>query len=169
MDMLLSDELTDVLCKETEIYNEILKISHDKTGIIVEGRVSDLENLTRKEQALIFRIADLEDKREKIVSKISGQSGQSAKETPSMSISTISSMLPQGKAQKLNDVFISLSKTLKEIKEANNLNSKLIKNSLDYIDFSINLLTGTEASGSLYSNSGRPDNSRKRNFLDVKL
>ena len=166
MHNLLADGLIDVLNNEVEIYREILKTSHDKTRIIVEGKSTELENLTRKEQTFYFQIADLEEIREKIVVKLSQQFEKAASE---MTISLIANMLPQDKAQKLRIILVELSKILKEIKENNSLNSKLIKNSLEYIDFSINLLTGAEASGNLYGNSGQTNEGRKRNFLDVKL
>lgn len=166
LDILMEDELIDVLNNEAEIYREVLKISRNKTRIIVEGKTSELENITRKEQALISRIADFEEIRGRIVKKFSEQF---EKEAYNLTISSIINMLPQDKSQKLNSILADLSKSLKEIKEVNTLNSKLIKNSLEYIDFSINLLTGTGASGNLYGNSGQTNNGRKRNFLDVKL
>ena len=162
----MADGLIDVLNNEAELYREVLKISNKKTRIIVEGKAAELEELTRKEQTLIFQIADLEEIREKLVVKFSEYYKKNVSE---LTVSIIASMLPQGKAQKLRGILAELSKTLKDIKEANNLNAKLIKNSLEYIDFSINLLTGAEVSGNLYGNSGQANDGRKRNFLDVKL
>lgn len=166
MAILLADGLTDVLANEAELYREVLKISHEKTRIIVEGKVAELDGLNRQEQTLIFQIADLEEIREKIVVKFAEYY---KKDAPTLTVSIIAGMLPQEKARQLQDVLAELSKLLKEIKEVNTLNAKLIKNSLEYIDFSVNLLTGVEASGNLYGNSGQTNDGRKKNFLDIKL
>ncbi|NJD03307.1 MAG: flagellar protein FlgN [Ruminiclostridium sp.] len=166
MDKLLADGLIDVLKNEAGLYREVLKISHEKTHIIVEGKAAELDSLTRKEQALVLQIADLEEIREKIAVKFSEYYKKDASQ---LTVSIIASMLPQGKALELRGALVELSQILKEIKEANSLNAKLIRNSLEYIDFSINLLTGAEASCNMYGNSGQTNDGRKRNLLDVKL
>ena len=166
MDILLVDGLIDILDNEAEIYREVLKLSHNKTNVIVEGSAAELEKLTREEQVLIFQIADLEDVREKITAKLSAQCKEGSGK---LTVSVLAGLLPQDRAQRLGAAQEKLSKTLKEIKEVNSLNSRLIRNSLDYIDFSINLLTGAEATGNLYGNSGQASSGRKRNFFDVRL
>ena len=166
MDIMLADGLIDVLKNEAELYREVLKISNEKTRIIVEGKSVKLESLTRREQTLIFQVADLEEICEKIVVKFAEYYKKNASE---LTVSSIASMLPHEKAKELRSILVELSTILKDIKEVNSLNAKLIKNSLEYIDFSINLLTGAEASGNMYGNSGQTNDGRKRNFLDVKL
>ena len=166
MDIILADGLIDVLKNEAGLYREVLKISQEKTRVIVDGKAAELDSLTRKEQTFIFQIADLEDLREKIVAKFAEYF---QKKVTELTVSIIASMLPQQKARELQGVLVELSGILNEIKEVNSLNAKLIRNSLEYIDFSINLLTGAEASGNMYGNSGQTNDGRKRNFLDVKL
>lgn len=166
MDFLLVDGLIDVLKNEEELYRDILKASHEKTDIIVKGDIAELEKATREEQIKIFQLADLEDIREKIIAKLALQYGKKPFE---MNVTMLKSLLPQDRAQKLEDTNIKLLKVLNEIKEVNNLNAKLIKNSLEYIDFSMNLLSGAELTGSTYGNSGQTGDVRKRNFFDVKL
>jgi hypothetical protein len=63
----------------------------------------------------------------------------------------------------------NLSSILSDLKEINSLNSKLIKNSLDYIDFSINILGSLGPSGNNYENSGEAITSKGRNLFDIKL
>lgn len=166
MDFLLLDGLIDVLKNEEEIYRDILRASHEKTDIIIKGNVAELENSTKYEQTKIFQVADLEDIREKIIAKLAVQYGKNSSE---LNITCIKSLLPQDRAQKLEDTHVKLLKVLNELREVNNLNSKLIRNSLEYIDFSFNLLTGAELSGNTYGNSGKTGDVRKRNFFDVKL
>jgi hypothetical protein len=62
-----------------------------------------------------------------------------------------------------------LSKTVGELKNSNDLNSKLIKNSLDFINFSISLVTEVGAANNNYGSSGQVGGSKKRSLFDVKL
>ena len=166
LDSLLVDGLTDVLKNEADVYGEILKISRSKTDIIVAGKAAELEKLNRQEQAMVFQITDMEDVREKIIAKLAVQFQRKPLE---LTVSVLTGLLPEDKSQQLKDIHEKLLGTLKEIKGVNSLNSKLIRNSIDYIDFSINLITGAEASNNLYGNSGQTSEARKRNFFDVKL
>jgi len=76
------------------------------------------------------------------------------------------------KANELEKYREDMKKILDEIKKINELNARLIKNSLDYIDFSINLLadTGLNNDSGSYNSSGETGNNvSKRNFIDAKL
>ncbi|HOJ10373.1 MAG TPA: flagellar protein FlgN [Clostridiales bacterium] len=56
-----------------------------------------------------------------------------------------------------------------EIKKVNELNSKLIANSLEYINFSINLIASANSTGSKYGNDGKEGKVERRSLFDVKL
>ena len=166
MDSFLVDELIGVLNKEAVLYEDVLKMSKNKTGIIVEGKIADLESIVKLEQSMILQLAKLEDIREGLVEKLSKQLGVDSNE---LTITQLSNLLQKEQASKLNTCHKGLAKVLTELRDANGLNSKLIKNSLEYIDFSINLLANVNTAGNLYGNSGQTNESRKRNFFDVKL
>jgi hypothetical protein len=166
LDSFLVDELISILDKEAALYEDVLKLSKNKTNIIVEGKVSELESIVKLEQSMIFKMAKLEDVREGLVEKLSKQLGVNSNE---LTITQLSNMLQKEQAGKLNVCHKGLAKVLAELKDSNGLNSKLIKNSLEYIDFSVNLLASTSIAGNLYGNSGQTNDSSKRNFFDVKL
>lgn len=167
MDTLLIERLIDVLKKEAAVYDDILKISRNKTNIIVEGKVSELESMTRLEQSLVLQMARLEDVREKLVDQVAAGLGKKPEE---LTITELTGLLDKRLADQLITCQHNLKKALVEIKDANELNSKLIRNSLDYIDFSINIMAQTgSAAGNMYGNSGQVSEDRKRNFFDVKL
>ena len=64
------NELFDILGQQVRVYENILKLSKDKTEIIVAGKVAELENLVKLEQALVVQIGRLEQQREVIAGKI---------------------------------------------------------------------------------------------------
>jgi len=158
------NKLADVLDKEVNIYEGILKLSKQKTDVLVAGKVSELEGITKLEQSAILTLSKLEEEREKLVEKAAEQ----LKVKPSdVTLSTFIEVMPKEQAEKLKRYNDVLPKLFNEIRENNELNSKLIQNSLDYIDFSINVLTSTGSAGN-YSSSGQSGD-EKKNFFDLKL
>ncbi len=166
MDTGLIKELTDILNKENDIYDTFLKLSNNKTDLIVGGNVSELENIVRIEQSLIIKIAKLEDQREKIVESLSSVLGKKPEE---ITISELASCLGQKEAIELKACQDKILKSINGLKTNNELNSKLIKNSLEYIDFSINMMTTVGTVTNSYGSSGNADEAKKRNLFDVKL
>ncbi|WP_024832772.1 flagellar protein FlgN [Ruminiclostridium josui] len=166
MDTGLLKELTDILNKESDIYETFLKLSNNKTDLIVSGNVSELENIVKIEQSLIIKIAKLEDKREKIVESLSTVLGKNPKE---ITISELTLCIGQEEAAELKECQEKLLNSINSLKAKNELNSKLIKNSLEYIDFSINMMTSVGTVTNSYGSSGNADEVKKRNLFDVKL
>lgn len=166
MDTGLIKELTDILNKENDIYETFLKLSNSKTDLITNGNVSELESIVKIEQSLIIKIAKLEDQREKIVESLSSVLGRKPEE---VTISELSSCLGEKEAMELKACQEKILKSINGLKTNNELNSKLIKNSLEYIDFSINMMTTVGTVTNSYGSSGNADEAKKRNLFDVKL
>jgi len=166
LDTSLIDKLVDILEQENKMYADILNVSKNKTNIVIKSKVSDLENIVRLEQSFIVQIGKLESIREEIVEKLAEELELDEK---NINISGIVKKLDQENAGKLKACQEKITRTLNELKSVNELNSKLIKNSLEYIDFSINLLASIDSTANNYTNSGQVNDSKKRNFLDMKL
>lgn len=162
----LINDLMDVLLQESKIYEDILEISKNKTDIIVKGKVSELENITNLEQSLIFKIGKLEETRENLVTEISAAIGIDPSD---MTVSELEKHLDKKQAQSLNTYKEHMTLIIKEIKDTNEVNSGLIKNSIDFIDFSINILSSINSEGNNYSNAGQVKDSKRKTYFDVKL
>ena len=161
------NELINVLDQEAKVYEDILKLSKYKTGIIVEGKVAELENIVRLEQSLVIQIGRFEDKREELVANLYEQLKI---DQQNLSLSELINSLNDAEAAKtLRVCQQELTKTIRELKNKNNLNAKLIKNSLEYIDFSINLFASVYTEGDNYGSTGTLGDTKKRTFFDVKL
>ncbi|MFZ5986024.1 MAG: flagellar protein FlgN [Bacillota bacterium] len=159
-------DLINVLDQEARIYEDILKISKNKTDIIIKGKVSELENITKLEQSLILKMGKLENIRESLVGEISALLNINPSE---ITVSELLKYLDNDQAKRLQAYRDSMADMLKELKNTNELNSKLIKNSIDYIDFSINILSNTQTDGNNYSKSGQVREAKKKTYFDVKL
>lgn len=160
------DNLIKILNEEAKIYEDILKISKNKTDVIVKGKVSELENITNIEQSLVFKMGKLENMRESLIIELAKQLGIS---NDQMNVSKISKYLDNDQAQRLKAFNDKITSTVKELRDSNELNSRLIKNSLEYINFSINVLSSADTGENNYGHSGVVSEGKKKNFFDVKL
>jgi len=166
LDTALVERLIEILGKEKNIYESILKLSMDKKDVIVAGKVTELEGMTKLEQSIILKLGKLEGEREELTGKLA----DALKIEPSeVTLSGLAKMIPDEQGIRLRNCQDSLLRTVNDIRSTNTLNSKLIRNSLDYIDFSVNILTNAGAGGNNYSNSGQSDDPKKKNFFDIKL
>ncbi|NLO25145.1 MAG: flagellar protein FlgN [Clostridiales bacterium] len=135
----LWERLIEILEQESALYRDIFELSKHKTNTIVEGKVTELEQLTGVEQKMLLGIGNLEQQREEAVNQLARHLDVPADQfNISLAIKKAGEDL-QDKFAGLKD---EISSILKELKEVNDLNSQLIEKSLEYIDFSINLIAG---------------------------
>lgn len=166
MDTSKISELLEILEKEANVYSDILDISKNKTNVVVEGKVAELESIVKLEQSLIMKLRKLEDHREKLIGSISAEIGAHPSK---MTVSELANLLGSEQSERLKNAQNSLKGTIDRLQNTNELNSRLINNSLEYIEFSINLLTAAGALNNSYGSNGRTDDGKKKNFFDVKL
>ena len=160
------NDLMDILEQETKIYEELLKLSKDKIDIIAKGKVIELDEITKTEQALVLKVGKLEAFREKIVNDLS----QELRTNPwDLTISELIRYLDKNQAQRFEEYKTKLLNTINEIKTTNELNSKLIQNSIEYINFSVNVLSTIPEEGNNYGNTGHTNEGKKKTYFDVKL
>lgn len=160
------NDLMDILEREAGIYEDLLKLSRDKTDIIVKGKVTELDNITKLEQTLILNMAKLEALREKIVNDLSAEIYVNPSE---ITVSELLKHLDDSQAQRLEAYKTNLLNTISEIKDINEVNSKLINNSIDYINFSVNILSSTPAGDNNYGNTGHTNEGKQKTYFDIKL
>jgi len=159
-------KLIEILDKEAAIYEGLLKLSREKTDVIVKGKVTELEGITKVEQSMILQLARLEETREKLVALLSEELGMNADD---INVTELEKVLPKDQSEELSECQKKMTGIFRDLKDSNDLNAKLIKNSLDYIDFSVNILSNAGSSGDLYGKSGQSNDPGKRNLFDVKL
>ena len=158
------EKMIEILKKQLEIYEEILKISEDKTDIIVKDKVDELKEMVSREEELVKKFIPLEKERLAIVKEFGSSKGiQGVPKIPE-----ICEYFPDHKDELMN-LRKSILDITKKISDKNNLNEKLIKNSLDYINFSVGLITGTGTNPVTYGKYGEVNKKEARKFLDISL
>ena len=129
-------EIIACLQKQKSIYEELLSISRKKKQVLIDGKVEQLDNMVKHEGNLIIEIGHLENRREKAVEALAKELGCSSQE---LTISYVCSKVIDKRVGQVKSLADSIGSILKELKEINDINGKLIEQSLDYINFSINL------------------------------
>ena len=143
------DNLIKVLEYENKLYGRLLDLSEDKTSAVIKGELEKLQAITAKEQELSDELKKLADIRDKIVGQIGRSMG---KYSGDITVSDLVSLVPEEYSDQLSQVGKSLKETVNKLKNKNDLNLKLINNALEYVDFSLNLLTQPvpQASGAVW-------------------
>jgi len=158
----------DILTDEYGYYKDLVELSKSKKDIIIEGKVAELDKIVKLEQNMIFNIGQLERKREEEVSKLCKALDI---ESTQVTITDLVNVLQPELKNRLEDIQSKLNETFSELKAVNDINGKLIEQSLEYIDYSINLVAGSGMeTGSLYEdidkNKGKQS---KKNIFDAKV
>jgi len=160
-------KIVDILEKECELYGILLELSKKKTQVIANADIGELEKIVEMEERLIFELRSLEDKREDLVSGFAEQQGIASEDV------TVSYLVSQSEGQikeKLKQLQNRLHSIIEEQKQVNQINERLIKNNLEFIDFSIGLIAGRGQAGSIYSKTGGADTRQQgRSLIDKKV
>ena len=134
----LIDSLINIMNDENRQYTELLDLSNNKTTAIVKGDVGQLQEIFGKEQKLIDILNRLEMERQSCVADICKILHLSAAE---VKVSQIVRLLEKKQAEHdaLEQSYLSLKKTVNQLTQVNDNNRLLLKESMDMIDFEINL------------------------------
>ncbi|HYE83659.1 MAG TPA: flagellar protein FlgN [Clostridia bacterium] len=160
--------IIDILKKEHGYYKDMLELSKSKKRIIVEGKVTELDKIVKLEQNMIFDIGQLERKREEEVTRLRAALNFNSAQ---VTISQLAKELQPELKKELEDIQDKLQETFSELKEVNDINGQLIEQSLEYIDYSINIVSGAGMeTGSLYEDIGKNKSKQsKKNIFDTKV
>ena len=141
----LIEELIMVLGDEEKIYSEIIPIAEKKTQIIVNNDPQSLNSITEEEQELLGKISKLEKKRQEVIRNIGIVMNK--KESELNFVTIIELLNGQEKEQEeLRKLHDKLKGTIDVLSTLNERNQMLIKQSLEMIDFDINLMQSLRTS-----------------------
>lgn len=137
----LIDELISVLDEECKEYKKLVDISSVKTKVIIHQDLNKLQEITALEQEHTGTLINLEKKRQEVSGDIAMVLN---KDEQTMTVKDIIHVLESQKEVQLRliEVHDDLRQTLKSFSMVNEMNKNLIKETLELIDFNINLLQG---------------------------
>ena len=164
----ICNKIVAILENEIRIYREILALSNEKRQILVEGKAAELDQIVRTEQRLSSEVITFEKERDEIVQS-AVLSGMISKDE--IIISKLSKKMDLESRRQINILVPQLAGILSELKTLNDINGELIKQSLEYIEYTVNIMssTGTATNLTYGSNSEAPKKlGDKKTFFDTK-
>lgn len=157
--MTFREELELVLKNELDILKVLKELTFEKTDLIINNKIRDLEATTKKEEILINQMALLEEEREKLL-----DAWGVALNTP---ISDIIEKIP-GEKGELPHIKDEMRQIMEELSLRNKLNNDLIQENLQWIDFNINLISNMQVQPS-YGKDNKDNNVRGKSIFDRKV
>ncbi len=137
----LIQELIDTLDDEYKEYVQLIEISKEKTPVIINGDVAKLNEMVALEQQHTDRLVTLENKRAEVVTDIATVLN---KDVGTLTVRHIIDLLKgqDREQQMLSEVHDKLKLILDDMVVINDINKKLIEESLELVNFNINYING---------------------------
>ncbi len=159
------ERLQSLMSELLRTYQEILTLSTQKKEILVAGKPVDLAEIVKQEEGLIVRASKLEAARQQVITTIVKDG---TLDTESLTLAALIVFAPEHVAERIRSISQEFDCVLKELKNQNNLNTRLLKQALNLVNFNINLLMQNSV-GSTYSQSGsRGQSLQGRTIIDQK-
>ncbi|PAB59370.1 flagellar protein FlgN [Anaeromicrobium sediminis] len=158
-----TEQLIVILKKECEVYEEYMKIADEKTKLIIDKKINLLDKMTIREEKIISEVRKIDTVRNLII-------GNLLKERNVHKIDKLEDiihMVEMKYSKVLLELKNRLEKVLMEIKRLNDLNEKLINQSLDYIEFNVNLYSSLKSTQVVYKENNN-DGHYLNSFFDGK-
>ncbi len=151
--------------KENQIYNEVLKLAKDKKSVLIDGKMKELEEITKKEENYVVSLIKVEEAREKTVQKLL----KSLKVQAVENISDLLQYLDSEERLAVERAKRTLQHTVKFVDIENGFNQKLIQQSLDLLELNMDVLTDYSSTGTNYQGSGSDLHKEKKSIFDAKV
>lgn len=139
------EELITTLQEENELYKKMIPIAEEKTKAIVANNLEELQKVTDKEQIMIDKMGTLEKKRVDVVNNIAVVLSLNPR---TITLDQIVDVLhKQPNEQKmLREIHDKLRMTTSRLKDVNSQNKALVEESLQMLEFNMNVLRSTRMS-----------------------
>lgn len=159
------DQLLLALNKEQEIYDEVIAMSKDKQQAIVNNDLTKLQVIMEKEKTYSISLVKLEEIRSKMLNQL-------VKEYDLVEINNLSDLYPFMKDQdvrKIENIRTRLMNTVKILSQKNELNKQLLEQSIEQVQFDLNLMTTVGEGNVNYEGNASDTDVERRSIFDRKI
>mgnify|MGYP006789342631 FL=1 len=138
----LTEELIQVLQEEQDIYQQLTPIAEEKTKVIIKNDLQSLQEITAREQQAVEKLNALERRREEIIVNMGTVLNRDPRTLKLKNMVKILEKRPE-EQRKLAELYDCLTASIKRLSEVNERNKVLINQSLEMIQFEMNLIQST--------------------------
>lgn len=129
------NKILDILEQQSALYHELAQIGKQKQQIIIDNDLDALEEITKKEQGFVKTIMSLENHRVQSLDALCVEKKLGRIET----VNELMSNLNELERRQFNMSRDKLISSISDLNEVNELNARLLEQSIDYVNLSINL------------------------------
>jgi len=151
-----------------ELHESLINTANDKKRAIADNNIQLLTSLMTQENRLVKQIATTEQRRLDYVSIFLKEKG--IRSQLNLTVTELSRLVFDNEdKQRLLDVKDRLLSSVHLLKKENKLVEQLLEQSLEFIDFSLNIIVGVD-DDLIYQNPSQPlAGYKKNNFFDSKI
>ncbi|HWI65845.1 MAG TPA: flagellar protein FlgN [Symbiobacteriaceae bacterium] len=155
MDPQRLSQLLATMEEQVKIMTDLDALSRKKSLLLVDGNLDELDILLRGEQALIWQMGKLEERRFTLQAELAA----ALRVHPSqLTLERLVASAPPEFGPRCQDVAERYGTTARALMEANQLNTELVQQAMAYADFSLQLLGArSPATAQVYSAQGYRD------------
>ena len=147
----LIHQLLEILNEQATRYEELLGLSEEKRDVVISNDVESLQKITHLENLIVSQNQKLERKRVAVTEDMATVLDQKADE---LTLSALIELLKDQEEQAdLTAARDRIKKTLDALSEINTQNELLIKNALDYTEYSLNVIRSSISQAPAYYSS----------------
>ena len=160
------NELTEILNVMVGLHREMLDVSLQKTDILKEGDVDNIQRVLVLERKLLRKIEKAEQSRMEIVQNVYG--GKGTEHTPPTITMILEQIADQQEREQLERVTIELTEVITELKAQEKLNLDLLNQSMQFVQMSLDLLQPSLKNMNYFDKSDQTIETPNRSIFDSK-
>lgn len=160
------DNIIASMTELTAIYRVILELSRKKKQALVAASVEELGSLVKEEESLVLRIGAHEQARRQLILDLAAAYKIAPEAITPAKTKELSDAATAARLQAAED---ELASVLRELAPLNKLNSELIQQSLNYVNYNLNLLTQTVADTNYAAKGADKPVGRAKTLIDTKV
>lgn len=144
--------LGQVLAEQAQIYDALLELSLKKQQTLLQGGLGELEVAIKSEQALLWQAGRLEEARLSMQAQLAASLGR---DSGSLTLGDLIEAVEEPFCTQYRDLQRDILGSMGKLQRINELNTQLIRQSLAFINYSLNLLVASTPAGGTYNPSGQ--------------
>lgn len=145
------ERLYGLLDNLIQLHKALYTLAMQKKEVLIKGEIDELVAITRKEQQLIKGITAAETERQQVVKELSAEKGFPLQEGRLAELIKLTTSAEE--KQRLTSYREELTRVVTQLQHANDLNQQLLKQSLSFVNMTLDLLTDTPEDDYIYGQS----------------
>ncbi len=160
------DNLISLMAELVAVYQTILENSRKKKQVIIAADVEELDRLIKQEEAVILQIGKQEAMKNKLTLDLAAAYGIPPEELTLDKVKSLADAETAAKLQKLEDALVAI---INELAPLNRLNAELLQQSLNFVNYNLNLLTHNSVGPNYAAKDNDKSAPRSKALIDAKV